>query len=109
MGRCVEKSAALSFQHAMELIQPGVRARNAVTLMLLGRCWHGAASCPLNPGQSLLLLILVKPSWIRSTHTLSMQGNWLKGLLLLLAYVFISAGFWLHKDADLDQESRAAM
>jgi len=37
------------------------------------------------------------------------KGNWLKGLLLLLAYVFISAGFWLHKDADLDQESRAAM
>ncbi|KAF8055733.1 cation/proton exchanger 4 [Scenedesmus sp. PABB004] len=28
-------------------------------------------------------------------------SHWLKGALLILSYVFISAGFWLHKDAGL--------
>ena len=28
-------------------------------------------------------------------------SNWLKGALLVLTYVFVSAGFWVHKDASL--------
>mmetsp|Transcript_17489 Transcript_17489/g.37792 ORF Transcript_17489/g.37792 Transcript_17489/m.37792 type:complete len:594 (+) Transcript_17489:253-2034(+) len=29
-------------------------------------------------------------------------SNWMKGLLLLLTYFFVAAGFWCHKDTDLD-------
>ena len=32
-------------------------------------------------------------------------SNWLKGVLLLLTYFFIAAGFWCHKDSDLSLEN----
>lgn len=32
-------------------------------------------------------------------------ANWLKGALLLVAYVLISAGFWMHKDVYLEDEN----
>jgi hypothetical protein len=35
-------------------------------------------------------------------------SNWLKGALLLATYVFISAGFWLHKDTMLAEEDVAS-
>lgn len=28
-------------------------------------------------------------------------SNWLKGLMLVVTYIFISAAFWLHNDQDL--------
>lgn len=32
------------------------------------------------------------------------KANWLKGVLLVLTYIFVSAGFWCHKDKLLDTE-----
>jgi hypothetical protein len=32
------------------------------------------------------------------------NSNWLKGVLLLVTYVLVAAGFWMHKDTDLSQE-----
>jgi len=31
-------------------------------------------------------------------------ANWLKGVLLLFTYIFVSAGFWWHKDVFLEKE-----
>ena len=38
---------------------------------------------------SVLLAVVV----IQDGHS-----NWLKGLMLVLTYVFVAAGFWCHKD-----------
>ena len=32
------------------------------------------------------------------------SSNWLKGVLLLLTYFFVAAGFWCHTDEQLLQE-----
>ncbi|KAJ9517492.1 hypothetical protein QJQ45_025021 [Haematococcus lacustris] len=32
-------------------------------------------------------------------------ANWLKGVLLLVTYVLVAAGFWMHKDVDLALEN----
>jgi Ca2+:H+ antiporter len=31
-------------------------------------------------------------------------GNWLKGALLLVSYLFVAGGFWVHRDASLEEE-----
>jgi Ca2+/H+ antiporter len=28
-------------------------------------------------------------------------SNWLKGAMLILTYIFVAAGFWVHKDPSL--------
>eukprot|EP01025_Chloroclados_australasicus_P059308 TRINITY_DN7493_c0_g2_i1.p1 TRINITY_DN7493_c0_g2~~TRINITY_DN7493_c0_g2_i1.p1 ORF type:complete len:578 (-),score=85.43 TRINITY_DN7493_c0_g2_i1:630-2279(-) len=33
------------------------------------------------------------------------SSNWLKGIILVIMYVFISAGFWVHRDVELEQET----
>ena len=32
------------------------------------------------------------------------SSNWLKGVLLLVTYFFVAAGFWCHTDPDLQKE-----
>lgn len=32
-------------------------------------------------------------------------SNWIKGLLLVMTYVFVSGAFWVHSDSDLSKES----
>jgi Ca2+:H+ antiporter len=34
------------------------------------------------------------------------SSNWLKGAMLVLTYLFIAAGFWVHKDPSLTDEAR---
>jgi Ca2+/H+ antiporter len=34
-------------------------------------------------------------------------SNWLKGAMLVLTYMFISAGFWVHKDPLLKADTDA--
>jgi hypothetical protein len=29
------------------------------------------------------------------------HANWLKGAMLIMTYVFVAAGFWVHKDTYL--------
>ena len=31
-------------------------------------------------------------------------GNWLKGALLFVSYLFVAAGFWVHRDQSLEEE-----
>lgn len=34
------------------------------------------------------------------------SSNWLKGVMLMMTYVFVAAGFWCHQDETLDAEER---
>ncbi len=43
------------------------------------------------------------PAWT-STHSQDGTSNYLKGLVLLVAYVLVSAGFFWHKDTNLAEE-----
>ncbi len=36
------------------------------------------------------------------------SSNWLKGVLLLLTYFFVAAGFWSHQDLQLSAEEQPA-
>ena len=42
----------------------------------------------------------------RNTHNNHQDGtaNWLKGAMLVFTYFFIAAGFWVHKDPDLNAD-----
>jgi Ca2+/H+ antiporter len=61
----------------------------------------------MQPSQHLELNRLVKHcAACTLTHMCVQDGNsnWLKGVLLLVTYVLVAAGFWMHKDTDLSQE-----
>lgn len=48
------------------------------------------------PVLMLLVLLLLPPTPMQDG-----TSNWLKGAMLVLTYLFVAAGFWVHKDPSL--------
>eukprot|EP01023_Acetabularia_acetabulum_P004879 TRINITY_DN12049_c0_g1_i3.p1 TRINITY_DN12049_c0_g1~~TRINITY_DN12049_c0_g1_i3.p1 ORF type:complete len:534 (-),score=92.77 TRINITY_DN12049_c0_g1_i3:1291-2892(-) len=112
VGNAAEHASAIVFAHRNRMeITLGVAVGSAtqISVLVVPLCvvigW--IMGRPLNLDfevfETVTLLISVLLVIVVMTDG---SSNWLKGIILVIMYVFISAGFWVHKDDELEQETK---
>eukprot|EP01026_Neomeris_dumetosa_P014641 TRINITY_DN15377_c0_g1_i4.p1 TRINITY_DN15377_c0_g1~~TRINITY_DN15377_c0_g1_i4.p1 ORF type:complete len:582 (-),score=78.95 TRINITY_DN15377_c0_g1_i4:838-2451(-) len=111
VGNAAEHASAIVFAHRNRMeITLGVAVGSAtqISVLVVPLCVVIAwiMGRPLNLDfevfETVTLLISVLLVIVVMTDG---SSNWLKGIILVIMYVFISAGFWVHKDVELALET----
>eukprot|EP00798_Chlamydomonas_sp_ICE-L_P007659 gene7659-813_t len=107
VGNAAEHASALIFAWKKKMdIALGVAVGSAtqISVLVIPFCvvlaWGMGQSLDLNFNsfESAVMFVSVL---ISSVVLQDGRSNWIKGVLLLLTYFMVAAGFWFHKDSDL--------
>lgn len=110
VGNAAEHFSAVGFaaRNRMEIalgVAVGSSTQVAVLVVPFCVCLAWAMGVPLDlnfyPFEAFVLFASVL---LATVVVQDGTGNWLKGALLLISYLFVAAGFWVHRDQSLEEE-----
>jgi Ca2+:H+ antiporter len=110
VGNAAEHFSAVGFaaRNRMEIalgVAVGSSTQVAVLVVPFCVCLAWAMGAPLDlnfyPFEAFVLFASVV---LATVVVQDGTGNWLKGALLLISYLFVAGGFWVHRDQSLEEE-----
>jgi len=110
IGNACEHASAVSFaaRNRMEIaLGVAVGSATQVAVLVVPFCvvlaWAMGAPLDLN-FYSFEAFVLLASVALAAVVVQDGTGNWLKGALLLVSYLFVAGGFWVHRDQSLEEE-----